>query len=253
MLESLLVTNPEPLLLVHDEESEPRQFHVLREQAVGPDDDVDLTGIHPREKGLLFLRRPEATQGADLHRIVGQPLLEGVAVLLHQHRCGCKERDLLPILDRLESGPDRDLGLAVSHIPADQPIHGSGRFHVALDVLRCQALVRRVLVEERGLHLFSATVCRARRRTPRQWSGERTIGEAPPSSSRWLEWSCASASSIACRQCGAGQGPWPSPSHPPTVRPGPGGRRALVGSPLPRIRWPSTRAACPRPRLARGP
>ena len=95
-------------------------------------------------------KRPERP---DLHGVVGEPLLEGVPVLLDEDRRGGKHRDLLAVLDRLEGRPDRDLGLAVPDISADEAVHRPLPLHVPLDVLRGRALIRGVLVEERGLHL----------------------------------------------------------------------------------------------------
>ena len=78
---------------------------------------------------------------------------EGDEVLLREHRRRDEHRDLLPVLDRLERGADRDLGLPVTDVAADEPIHRPRRFHVALDVLDRLELIGRLLVDERRLEL----------------------------------------------------------------------------------------------------
>ena len=45
----LLVRDAEALLLVDDQQAEILEHHVLRQQAMGADDDVDLAGGEPRE------------------------------------------------------------------------------------------------------------------------------------------------------------------------------------------------------------
>ncbi len=74
--------------------------------------------------------------------------------MLGREQGGRREHgDLLAVLDRLERGADRDLGLAEPDVAAQQPIHRMGEFHVALDVVDRGALVGRLDVGERLLHL----------------------------------------------------------------------------------------------------
>ena len=54
LLDALLVRDAEPLLLVDDEQPEIAELHVLRQQPVRADDDVDLAG------GEIVERRPSA-------------------------------------------------------------------------------------------------------------------------------------------------------------------------------------------------
>ena len=77
-----------------------------------------------RRSSRLLLRRPEPAQGPDSDRIVRQALLEGPAVLFHQDGGGGQDGHLLAVLNRLEGGPDRHLRLSVTHVPANQSVHG---------------------------------------------------------------------------------------------------------------------------------
>ncbi len=49
---------------------------------------------------------------------------------------------LLVVPDRLESGPERNLGFTVTHITADKPVHGHRRLHVSHDVFHGASLIR---------------------------------------------------------------------------------------------------------------
>ena len=143
----------EALLLVYDEQAQVFEHDVLREQTMGPDDDVDFAARDLCEDLLLFLGRAKSAQCADAHGVVREALLKSVPVLLHQD---CRRRqhcDLLPVLDRFEGRPDRDLGLAVADVSADEAVHGPRGLHVSLHVFAGLSLIRCILVQERGLHL----------------------------------------------------------------------------------------------------
>ena len=87
---------------------------------------------------------------ADGHREAAHPLGERRVVLLHEQRRRHQDGDLLAVLDRLERRPDRDLGLAVADVAADQPVHRDGPPHVGLDLLDRGQLVGG-LVEREGV------------------------------------------------------------------------------------------------------
>ena len=57
LLQPFLVRDAESLFLVHDEQAEIAELHVLREQPVRADDDVDLAGAELVEQLLLLLLR----------------------------------------------------------------------------------------------------------------------------------------------------------------------------------------------------
>ncbi len=95
----------------------------------------------------------EAGQRLDAQREAGEPLGERLVVLLGEQRGGNQHCDLLAVLDRLERGPDRDLGLAVADVAGDQPVHGDLAFHVGLDLVDGGELVRRLHIREGFLKL----------------------------------------------------------------------------------------------------
>ncbi len=66
LLDALLVRDAEALLLVDDEQAQVLEVHVLREQAVRADDDVDLAVLEADERLLLLLLGLEARERPDL-------------------------------------------------------------------------------------------------------------------------------------------------------------------------------------------
>ena len=95
----------------------------------------------------------EPGQRPHLHRERGVALGERGEVLLDQQRGRHQHGDLLAVLHRLERGADRDLGLAVADVAADQPVHRHRPFHVDLDLVDGAELVRGLHVGEGVLEL----------------------------------------------------------------------------------------------------
>ena len=152
-LECLLVLDAEPLLLVDDHQAQVGELHLVTDQPVGADRDVDASGRQPVEgRGDLFVGL-ETTQGCHGHRETGVALGEGVGVLLHQQGGRHQHRDLLAVLHGLERGPHGYLGLAVPDVTADQPVHRDHLLHVSLDVVDRRQLVGGLGVAEGVLQL----------------------------------------------------------------------------------------------------
>ena len=74
-------------------------------------------------------------------------------MLLGEDRGGREHCHLLPRLHRLEGRPQRDLGLAVSYVADQQPVHRSGALHVTLHLLGGATLVGSILVQESRFEL----------------------------------------------------------------------------------------------------
>jgi hypothetical protein len=79
---------------------------------------------------LGVLVRLEPTQRLDADGEAAEPLQERRQVLLNEQRRGHQHGDLLAVLDCLECRPERDLGLAVADITADEAVHGDRFLHV---------------------------------------------------------------------------------------------------------------------------
>jgi hypothetical protein len=126
----LLLAHAEAVLLVDDHQAEALEDHVLLQQTVGADDDVDLA-LREELQGLgLLLGRLEARQLGELDRPVGEAVGEGLVVLLGEQGGRAQHHHLLAVGHRDEGGAQRDLGLAEADVAAHQAVHRAAGFHV---------------------------------------------------------------------------------------------------------------------------
>ena len=154
LAQRLLLLDAEALLLVDDHEAEVLRLHVAREQPVGADQDVDLAlGEVARPTARCSLAERKPRQQLDPERVVAQPLGEGAEVLLGEDRGRRQDQRLPAVAGGLERGPQRDLGLAVADVAADQPVHRALGLHVGLGLLDRLELVVGLAVGERALEL----------------------------------------------------------------------------------------------------
>ena len=187
LLQPLFVRDAEALLFVDDHQSQVLEFEVFGQQAVRPDHDIDCPGADGVERLRLLFGRPEAREHIDLERERRHALAERVEVLRGQDRGRAKHGDLTPLRRDLERGANRDLGLAVADIAADQAVHRARGFQVALDIVDRGLLVGRLGVGERVLHLVLP------RRSPRHRHDRATACRAA------YNWISSPAISLACR------------------------------------------------------
>ena len=117
------------------------------------DEDVRLALREALDRGALVGRGAEARDVLDRERVVAQALGEGAEVLLGEDRRRHEHQHLLAGVGGLEGGAQRDLGLAVADVAADQPVHRALGLHVPLDLLDRLALVARLRVGEGGLEV----------------------------------------------------------------------------------------------------
>ena len=124
LLDLLLVRDAEALLLVDDEQPEIAELHVLRQQAVRADDDVDLAGGEIGER--CPSARPCVRNRLTMSMRTGKPAnrsLQRLLVLERQDRRRRQERDLLAVHHRFERRAHGHFGLAVADVAAEQPVH----------------------------------------------------------------------------------------------------------------------------------
>src|SRR5436190_2238 len=84
--QQLLLADAEALLLVDDHEPEVAGTNVAREQAVGPDQDLDPALGEPPQRLADLGRLAQARDHLDLDRELGEALAEGPEVLLGEDR-----------------------------------------------------------------------------------------------------------------------------------------------------------------------
>ena len=117
------------------------------------DEHVDRALGKRLERALLLRRRAEAAEHLDLEAKRGKALKEGLVVLLGQNGCGAEHHDLTAGVHALKRRAQGNLGLAETHVAAQQAVHRLGRLHVGLDVGDSLQLVTRLVVGEALLHL----------------------------------------------------------------------------------------------------
>ena len=127
LLQPLLVAHAEALLLIDDQQAEILELDVLRQQAMGADENVDFAGLDAfRRIDLLLLRRAEARDHLDVDGKLREAVLEGFEVLEAENGGGREHRDLLAILHGFEGGAHGDFGFAVADVAAEQAVHRRG-------------------------------------------------------------------------------------------------------------------------------
>ncbi len=141
LLHGLFVADAEALLLVDHEESQVLELDVPRQHPVRADHHVDRSRGQPGHDLARLGRGEKARQHLHPHGEPGVALGEGLGVLLGEQRGGDEHGGLLAVLDRLEHGPHRHLGLAEAHVATHQAVHGHLGLHVGLDLLDGARLV----------------------------------------------------------------------------------------------------------------
>ena len=153
VFELLLVLHTKALLFVDDHHAQVLGVHIGRKQAVGADKHIDRALGKRLERALLLRRGAEAAEHFDLEAKRGKTLKECLVVLLGQNGRGAEHHDLAAGVHALKGRAQGDLGLAETHVAAQQAIHGLGRLHVGLDVGDSLQLVARLVIGEALLHL----------------------------------------------------------------------------------------------------
>ena len=153
-LDRLFVRDAESLLLVDHQQAQVLEGDVLGEEAVRADHDVDGPVTESPDDGRRLGIREEAAEQRHVDGVAAEALGDRLMVLGCQEGGRNEHRHLLVVLDSLEGGSHRDLGLAESHVRADQPVHRPGCLHVGLHLGDGPALVRRLDEGEGRLHLL---------------------------------------------------------------------------------------------------
>ncbi len=91
----------------------------------------------------------ETAEHLDVDRIRRKPGPKHLAVLASEDGGGNQHGDLFAVLNRLECGANGHLGLAISDVAADQPVHRLWRLHIVFDRFDCRQLIGCLLEGER--------------------------------------------------------------------------------------------------------
>ena len=142
----LFMGHAEALLLIDHQQAQILERHILAQQLMGTDQQIHPARLHPLQHILDLLGGTEPGQHLHRDREGAEPVLGRDIVLLGQHGGGHQNGRLLAVQNTLHHSPQGNLRLAVSHIAAQQPVHGDGFFHIALDLLNGPQLVSRLLI-----------------------------------------------------------------------------------------------------------
>ena len=149
-----LLLHAETLLLVDDQQPQVAELHVLGNEPVRADDEMNLSAEKIAQRLLLPRRAPEPAEHVHAEWIIRQPLLEGLIVLLGEDRRGAQKRDLAVFHEHFERRADRHFGLAIADVAADEPIRRPRLHEVGLDLPDRFELVRRLLINKGRFELL---------------------------------------------------------------------------------------------------
>ena len=148
-----LGSHPEFLLLIDDQQAQIFKFHLLIQQGVGANDEVNFSLFELLEN-LFFLRRcAKAVDVIHRSRKFLQAITKGFGVLQRKDGGRHQYRDLFAVQNRLKCRPDRYLGFTKTHVATDQAIHRIRLGHVGLGIDGGLQLVGGIFVDEGGFQL----------------------------------------------------------------------------------------------------
>src|SRR5829696_7849055 len=116
----------------------------LRQQRMRADDEPDRATGKARLHALRLGGLGEPRKLPDLDAEAPEAPGEGVHVLAHEHRGRREDRHLLAGENRRSRGAERDLGLAVADIAADEAIHRAAGGEIGERISDGTGLVRRL-------------------------------------------------------------------------------------------------------------
>ena len=148
VLQRFFLAHAEAVLLVDDHQAQVAELHVLGQQLVGADDDVDLAALDAFQGVTGGLGRSEAGQFGHVQREAGEAVVEGLEMLLGQQRGGGEHGDLATGAGGHVGSAQGHLGLAEAHVAADQTVHRLGRDQILHDGMDGSLLVGRFLEAE---------------------------------------------------------------------------------------------------------
>ena len=160
LFEFFFLCHAESLFLVHDYESEVVKFHVVREQTVGADENIDLAAREPPQSLRLLTSRAETGEHIHVHCKTSHPTDHGLVVLKREQSGRNEDGDLFAAEYRFIGGAERDLGFAVADVAAEQTIHRNGTHHIGFDLIRRLYLTFGFGIFKRFLKGFLVSVIR---------------------------------------------------------------------------------------------
>ena len=147
------MADAEALFLVHDQQAQILERHVLLQQLVGADEHIHLPRRRAAQRVFLLLGRAEPGEHVDIDGKTAESLFRRHIVLPGQNGGRHQHRHLFAVQHTLHGGPQGHLRFTEAHVAAEQPVHGLGRFHIALDLRHAPQLVLGLGIGKRVLKL----------------------------------------------------------------------------------------------------
>ena len=135
-LQLFLCCHAKFLLLVNDHQAEVFELHILANQSVCPDQDVNFSRFQIFQCAVLLFGALEPVDVIHPAGKLFQAFAEGTVMLQSQNGCRHQHCHLLTVGYRLKGRTHGNFGFPETHIPAYQAVHGIGLLHIALDVRR---------------------------------------------------------------------------------------------------------------------
>ena len=130
----------EAVLLVGHDEAQLFIFHILTEQGVGADDEVELARLEGRLDLALLLRGHGAGQPPNAKPQRPEQFRQRVGVLFGQDLGRRHEGGHIAVFKTVVDQRRRDEGLAAAHVALHQPVHDRAGVHVGDGLLHRAAL-----------------------------------------------------------------------------------------------------------------
>ena len=143
LFESFLVHDAKTLLFVDDEQTQVFELHIVGEQAMRRNHDIDAAGFQFLDDLTLFFIGSKTRNISTVNGNGARRSLKRIEMLLREHGRRHENRHLLAVARGFERGAQRHFGFAVSHIADDESIHRSRFFHIGFDVVNRAQLVFR--------------------------------------------------------------------------------------------------------------
>ena len=161
--EALLSRDAEALFLVNDRQTERRKAHILRNDTVCADQQIDLAAGNVLKNLRLLLFGAEARKQLNIHRNRIKAAQRRLIMLIRQHGRRREQHALLTGQNAFERGTERDLRLAEAHVAAEQSVHRARRFHIVLDLFNAPELIVRFHIGEAAFKIVLRIVIRQER------------------------------------------------------------------------------------------
>ena len=148
LLQRRPLTHAELVLLVDHHQPELGERHVLLDDRLRADHQIDLAGGDQLQQGGTLGGRQSAGKLGAADLAGGQHPVERQGVLPGEHFRGGHQRRLVSVGDRQQHGVDRHDRLAAAHVPLQQPVHRHRAGHVGRNLRDRLLLARRQLERE---------------------------------------------------------------------------------------------------------